>query len=89
MHDTRFACGQWRPQLPALVAEIPVAAVDLPGRGSRAAEPWSLDRAADVMAEAGPHLDAGPALVVGHSLGGYVSLGTSPAGTRTCWPGWC
>ncbi|MFE9958346.1 hypothetical protein [Micromonospora sp. NPDC005299] len=35
MHGTRFARGQWQPQLPALAAEFPVAAVDLPGHGSR------------------------------------------------------
>ncbi|MEU4480796.1 alpha/beta hydrolase [Micromonospora sp. NPDC023966] len=74
VHGTRFARGQWQPQLPALAAEFPVAAVDLPGHGRRAAEPWNLDRAADIVAEAVRDLDAGPALVVGHSLGGYVSL---------------
>lgn len=74
VHGTRFARGQWQPQLPALAAEFLVTAVDLPGHGSRAAEPWSLDRAADIVAEAVRDLDSGPALVVGHSLGGYVSL---------------
>ncbi|MGR6321555.1 alpha/beta hydrolase [Micromonospora soli] len=74
VHGTRFARGQWQPQLAALGAEFPVAAVDLPGHGGRAADPWNLDRAADVVAEAVHELDAGPAVVVGHSLGGYVSL---------------
>ncbi|MFE9652582.1 alpha/beta fold hydrolase [Micromonospora sp. NPDC006431] len=73
VHGTRFARGQWQPQLAALAAEFPVAAIDLPGHGRRSAEPWDLDRAADVVAEAVRDLDAGPALV-GHSLGGYVSL---------------
>ncbi|MCW3816811.1 alpha/beta hydrolase [Micromonospora sp. DR5-3] len=74
VHGTRFARGQWQPQLAALAAEFPVAAVDLPGHGRRSAEAWNLDRAADVVAEAIQDLDAGLALVVGHSLGGYVSL---------------
>lgn len=74
VHGTRFARGQWQSQMAALSAEFPVAAVDLPGHGSRSAEPWDLDRAADVVAEAVRALDAGPAVVVGHSLGGYVSL---------------
>ncbi|MBY8875147.1 alpha/beta hydrolase [Micromonospora sp. PLK6-60] len=74
VHGTRFARGQWQPQLAALAAEFPTTAVDLPGHGSRSAEPWSLDRAADVVAEAARDLGAGPAVVVGHSLGGYVSL---------------
>ncbi|MFE9692889.1 alpha/beta fold hydrolase [Micromonospora sp. NPDC005806] len=74
VHGTRFARGQWQPQLAALAAEFPVAAVDLPGHGSRSTEPWDLERAADVVAEAVRDLDAGPAVMVGHSLGGYVSL---------------
>ncbi|MFG2058868.1 alpha/beta fold hydrolase [Micromonospora sp. NPDC048930] len=74
VHGTRFARGQWQPQLAALAAEFPVTAVDLPGHGSRSAEPWDLDHAADLIAEAVRDLDAGPAVVVGHSLGGYVSL---------------
>ncbi|MGW5670773.1 alpha/beta fold hydrolase [Micromonospora sp. NPDC003776] len=74
VHGTRFARGQWQPQLAALAADFPVAAVDLPGHGRRSAEPWDLDRAADLVAEAVRDLDAGPAVVVGHSLGGYVAL---------------
>lgn len=74
VHGTRFARGQWSPQVAALEAEFPVAAVDLPGHGVRRREPWGLDRAADVVAEAVDGLGAGPAVVVGHSLGGYVAL---------------
>lgn len=74
VHGTRFARGQWSTQVAALEGEFPVAAVDLPGHGARRREPWGLDRAADVVAEAVDGLAAGPAVVVGHSLGGYVSL---------------
>ncbi|MFF2521275.1 alpha/beta fold hydrolase [Streptomyces liangshanensis] len=42
--------------------------------GARAAEPWSLAAAAEIVAAAVDSLDRGPALVVGHSLGGYASL---------------
>ncbi|MER7734075.1 alpha/beta hydrolase [Streptomyces erythrochromogenes] len=74
VHGTRFSAGQWSPQLDALRADFPVAAVDLPGHGSRSAEPWSLAAASEVIAAAVDSLDRGPALVVGHSLGGYAAL---------------
>ncbi|MGW6950795.1 alpha/beta fold hydrolase [Streptomyces xanthophaeus] len=74
VHGTRFSAGQWSPQLAALREEFPVVAVDLPGHGARSGQPWSLDAAAEVIACAVDSLDRGPALVVGHSLGGYASL---------------
>ncbi|MFE2289937.1 alpha/beta fold hydrolase [Streptomyces sp. NPDC059452] len=74
VHGTRFSSGQWSPQLASLQEEFRVAAVDLPGHGARSAEPWSLDAATEVIASAVDSLGHGPALVVGHSLGGYASL---------------
>ncbi|MEY7976179.1 alpha/beta fold hydrolase [Streptomyces pilosus] len=74
VHGTRFSAGQWSPQLAALREEFPVAAVDLPGHGARSAEPWGLGAATEVIASAVDSLHGGPALVVGHSLGGYASL---------------
>ncbi|MFJ6784952.1 alpha/beta fold hydrolase [Streptomyces yangpuensis] len=74
VHGTRFSAGQWSPQLGRLQNDFRVAAVDLPGHGARAAEPWSLDAATEVIAAAADSLDGGPALVVGHSLGGYAAL---------------
>ncbi|MFE5623473.1 alpha/beta fold hydrolase [Streptomyces virginiae] len=74
VHGTRFSAGQWSPQLAALRTDFPVTAVDLPGHGTRAAQPWSLKAATEVVASAVDSLDRGPALVVGHSLGGYVAL---------------
>lgn len=74
VHGTRFSAGQWSTQLAALRAEFPVAAIDLPGHGARSAQPWSLGAATEVIASAVDSLDRGPALVVGHSLGGYVAL---------------
>lgn len=71
---TRLSAGLWSPQLAALQADFRVAAVDLPGRGARAAQPWSLNAATEIIAAAVDSLDHGSALVVGHSLGGYASL---------------
>ncbi|GGT45815.1 lysophospholipase [Streptomyces purpureus] len=74
VHGTRFSAGQWSTQVAALHDEFPVTAVDLPGHGERTAEPWSLSAATEIIASAVGALDRGPALVVGHSLGGYASL---------------
>ncbi|MFH9293439.1 alpha/beta fold hydrolase [Streptomyces sp. NPDC017520] len=74
VHGTRFSAGQWSPQLAALQKDFRVAAVDLPGHGARSAQPWSLNAATEIIASAVDSLDHGPALVVGHSLGGYASL---------------
>ncbi|MFJ9885280.1 alpha/beta fold hydrolase [Streptomyces sp. NPDC091287] len=74
VHGTRFSAGQWSSQLAALRGEFPVAAVDLPGHGARAEQPWSLSAATGIIASAVDSLGRGPALVVGHSLGGYAAL---------------
>lgn len=74
VHGTRFSAGQWSVQLAALQDEFPVAAVDLPGHGERSAQPWSLSTATEIIASAVDSLGRGPALVVGHSLGGYAAL---------------
>ncbi|MEU6991673.1 alpha/beta hydrolase [Streptomyces sp. NPDC046465] len=74
VHGTRFSAGQWSSQLAALGDEFPVTAVDLPGHGERSAQPWSLAAATEIIASAVDSLGRGPALVVGHSLGGYASL---------------
>jgi pimeloyl-ACP methyl ester carboxylesterase len=74
VHGTRFSAGQWSTQLAALRDEFPVAAVDLPGHGERSDQPWSLSSATEIIASAVDSLGRGPALVVGHSLGGYAAL---------------
>ncbi|MFC8128521.1 alpha/beta fold hydrolase [Streptomyces sp. NPDC057302] len=74
VHGTRFSAGQWSTQLAALRDEFPVVAIDLPGHGDRSAQPWSLSAATEIIASAVDSLNQGPALVVGHSLGGYASL---------------
>ncbi|MGW7454538.1 alpha/beta fold hydrolase [Streptomyces sp. NPDC054787] len=74
VHGTRFSAGQWSPQLAALQEDFWVAAVDLPGHGARSAQPWSLTAATEIIASTVDSLGQGPALIVGHSLGGYASL---------------
>jgi pimeloyl-ACP methyl ester carboxylesterase len=74
LHGTRLTRAMWAAQLSALSDEFRVIAVDLPGHGARATEPFTLDAAADATVRA---IEAGggrPAVVVGLSLGGYVAM---------------
>lgn len=51
-----------------------VLALDLPGHGSASGTPFHLDSAVDGVASAIGATCGGPAIVVGHSLGGYTGL---------------
>lgn len=74
VHGVRTSRTMWRPQVEALArAGIATTAVDLPGHGARTGERFSVDGAVETIAEAVDGL-GGKALVVGLSLGGYVSV---------------
>ena len=68
VHGIRLSGAAWAEQLER--ANPPATAVDLPGHGARRGERFTLAGAVDVVVEA---IDE-PALVVGHSLGGYVAI---------------
>jgi pimeloyl-ACP methyl ester carboxylesterase len=75
VHGTRLTGAMWTPQQAALSGEFRTIAIDLPAHGARAAEPFTLDGAADVLATAiREHATGGRAIVVGLSLGGYVAM---------------
>jgi pimeloyl-ACP methyl ester carboxylesterase len=75
VHGTRLTGAMWSAQLAALGGEFHAIAIDLPGHGTRAAEPFTLDAAADVLsATIRDHAAGGRAIVVGLSLGGYVAM---------------
>lgn len=75
VHGTRLTGAAWAPQLDALGDEFRTIAVDLPGHGTRAGERFTLDGAADVVAQSIRETAAdGRAVVVGLSLGGYVAM---------------
>ncbi len=72
-----WACDRtfWRPQFEDLSRDHRCIAVDLRGRGESAGPgPYDVTTAADDVAALIEHLGAGPAIIVGHSLGGVVAL---------------
>ena len=75
LHGTRLSRAAWTPQLDGLADEFRVIALDLPGHGSRAGEPFTLEAAAALVAATIRDEAAdGRAVVVGLSLGGYVAM---------------
>jgi pimeloyl-ACP methyl ester carboxylesterase len=77
VHGIRTSASMWRGQLHALAShDVDAIAIDLPGHGRRIGEPFSLNAAFQTVDEA---LGAGgpvapPRLLVGLSLGGYLSI---------------
>jgi pimeloyl-ACP methyl ester carboxylesterase len=75
LHGTRLSRASWTAQLDDLAGEFRVIAMDLPGHGARAAEPFTLDGAAGAVAAViRAEAQGGRAVVVGLSLGGYVAM---------------
>jgi pimeloyl-ACP methyl ester carboxylesterase len=74
VHGTRLSGAMWTPQIAALSDEFRTVAVDLPGHGVRAAEPFTMGSAADALASDIREHASGRAVVVGLSLGGYVAM---------------
>jgi pimeloyl-ACP methyl ester carboxylesterase len=75
VHGTRLSRAAWAAQLEGLGGEFRAIAMDLPAHGSRADEPFTLARAADLLADTiRDEASGGRAVVVGLSLGGYVAM---------------
>ncbi|MRG61556.1 alpha/beta fold hydrolase [Agromyces sp. CFH 90414] len=84
VHGIRTSATMWRNQLrPLAEHDLDVHAVDLPAHGTRRGEPFSVHAAIDTIDEAvsggdaaGSRGDGAPAprLLVGLSLGGYLSI---------------
>ncbi|WP_350346826.1 alpha/beta hydrolase [Agromyces sp. G08B096] len=90
VHGIRTSATMWRNQLAVLAAhDLDVQAVDLPAHGPRIGESFSVDAAVETIdaalnppamdgasgADAGSQADAAiPRLLVGLSLGGYLSI---------------
>lgn len=74
LHGIRTSATMWRAQVEALDrAGFTSRAVDLPGHGTRLGERFTLDGALDAIDDAVDGL-AGPVVLCGLSLGGYLGL---------------
>jgi pimeloyl-ACP methyl ester carboxylesterase len=76
VHGIRTSATMWRAQLAHLdAAGIPATAVDLPGHGTRIDEDFTLHEALHTIdAAVRSAAEAGPVLLVGHSMGGLLTL---------------
>jgi pimeloyl-ACP methyl ester carboxylesterase len=76
VHGIRTSATMWRAQLAHLeAAGVPATAVDLPGHGTRMDEDFTMHEALHTIdAAVRRAAEAGPVLLVGHSMGGLLSL---------------
>jgi pimeloyl-ACP methyl ester carboxylesterase len=75
LHGTRLTGAQWTAQVAALQDDVRCLAPDLPGHGTAAAETFTVDGAAERIAELiEREATGGRAILVGLSLGGYVAM---------------
>ena len=86
VHGAVMTRAQWRLQVQHFAAAgYRCVSVDLPGHGALADRPFTLEVAADHVEAAIDRAAGGRAVLVGLSLGGYVSMtvaGRSPARVR-------
>lgn len=73
VHGAGFTRKMWAPQRDALSDEFRVIAPDLPGHGTRADEQFEFEPAVELLDEVFESYTDGSAVLVGLSLGGYVS----------------
>src|SRR5690606_4982303 len=66
----------WEPFIPGLSVKRQVICIDLPGHGRSGllGEVHSMELMADVVKAVLDHLEINSATLLGHSMGGYVSL---------------
>lgn len=78
LHAFPLSAGMWEPQLEALASQALVVAPDLLGFGGSDApddpEAYSVDGWADSVAQLLDHLDLGPVVLGGLSMGGYAAF---------------
>jgi pimeloyl-ACP methyl ester carboxylesterase len=75
LHGTRLTGAQWAVQVAALSDAYHCLAIDLPGHGSAAGEAFTVEGAAERVADViEREATDGRAIVVGLSLGGYVAM---------------
>lgn len=73
LHGIRVSGSMWRPVAAAVGQRRPVAVPDLPGHGDRRGERLTLETAVATVTASIDEL-GGRAVVVGHSMGGFVGM---------------
>ncbi len=73
VHGAMFTRKMWAPQRDALSDEFRVITPDLPGHGTRSDGTFRMEAALDLLDEVIERMADGHAILVGLSLGGYVS----------------
>lgn len=76
LHGMRVTSSMWGPVGDRLARRRPTAHPDLPGHGTRRAEEFTVAAAVDLVRGTVAEL-GGPALLVGHSLGGFIAIATA------------
>lgn len=76
VHGIRLSGSVWAPVVALLRDRLTIEAPDLPGHGTRGGAPFTIDTGVRAVVDAIERLGR-PAVVVGHSLGGYVALATA------------
>jgi pimeloyl-ACP methyl ester carboxylesterase len=84
VHGTRMAAAYWHLQSTALCDRFFVVAVDLPGHGRRRATPFCHEEALDTICRGISLCKGGAAIVVGHSLGGFLTMDAAAQAPERC-----
>ena len=85
LHGALLSRTMWRPLVTLLRDRYRCISLDLPGHGTQANEPFTIDAAVAQVSETIDRLAGGRAVLIGLSLGGYVAMavaGASPARVR-------
>ncbi|PKA82761.1 pimeloyl-ACP methyl ester carboxylesterase [Ulvibacter sp. MAR_2010_11] len=76
IHGFLESATMWKKLVPELAAKYKVVTLDLPGHGASGclSETHSMEQMADAVRSILQHLKIKDAIIVGHSMGGYVAL---------------
>lgn len=84
VHGTRMAAAYWHAQQTALQDRFRVVAVDLPGHGRNRDTAFTHQGAIDTILQGIALCPGKSAVVVGHSLGGYLVMDTAAQAPERC-----
>jgi pimeloyl-ACP methyl ester carboxylesterase len=80
VHGSQLSGAQWWRYAALLGPDVELAVPGLPAHGARRGEPFTWERALEVVEEAVEGGEGGiPVVLVGHSLGGYLAMAYAAA----------